>query len=471
MHIRGRQLRTGQRLLHCGAAIASVAILLVPAIWNRFPLLQYDTGGYLARWFEGDLVPSRSPVFGLFLNVLTYPDFWPAVAVQAMLTVWILTLVLRALQFGGRPWMLVTVTTALALLTTLPWLTSVLLTDIFAGLAVLATHLLIFADDALRRWERNALVALVAFSVATHNATLAIVVALLGAAALVRWRFGIGSCAGIVRGVTATVLGAVLVVGSNYLVARQLTWTPGGLALSFGRMLQDGIVDRYLADHCPDPRVRLCAHRSELPPTADEFFWSGEDSLFDNLGGFDGLGAEMDDIVIGSLRDYPMLQVQTAIVASVRQLFRIATGAGVVNTIWHTYWAIETFAPRNLPAMWAARQQHDGIDFALVNFVDVPIGFASMAILLFTMVLGWRRGAFADLGLLAATITTVLLANASVCGILSNPHDRYGARLIWLGTLVAALLVCRVGLKWQLDHDPIDDTASAELAAETGPPA
>ena len=458
----------GQRLLHRGAAVASLLILLAPAIWNRFPLLQYDTGGYLARWYEGDLVPSRSPVFGLFLNVLTYPDFWPAVVIQAALTVWILTLVLRALQFGERPWLLIGVTAALTLLTTLPWLTSVLLTDIFAGLAVLAAHLLIFAERSLRRWERNALVVLVAFSVATHNATLAIVLALLGAAAVARWYFGIGSAAGIARGFVATLLGAALVVGSNYIVARQLAWTPGGLALSFGRMLQDGIVDRYLADHCPDPHLRLCAHRSELPPTADEFFWSGEDSLFDNLGGFDGLGAEMDEIVVGSLHDYPLLQLQTAFVASVRQLFRIATGAGIVNTIWHTYWAIETFAPSNVHDMWAAHQQHDGIDFTVINRIDVPVGFASMAVLVFTMVLGWRRDAFADLALLAATIATVLLANACVCGILSNPHDRYGARLIWLGSLVSVLLVYRVCLKWRAGRDHEDDMANAALVTEAG---
>lgn len=46
------------RLLWCGCAALSVGILLAPALWNGFPLLQYDTGGYLARWFEGYLVPS-----------------------------------------------------------------------------------------------------------------------------------------------------------------------------------------------------------------------------------------------------------------------------------------------------------------------------------------------------------------------------------------------------------------------------
>jgi hypothetical protein len=33
-----------------------------------------------------------------------------------------------------------------------------------------------------------------------------------------------------------------------------------------------------------------------------------------------------------------------------------------------------------------------------------------------------------------------ILANAAVCGALSNPHDRYGARMVWLATLVVLLI-------------------------------
>ena len=50
------------------AAIAIPLMLLAPALWNGYPLLQWDTGGYLARWYEGYLVPSRSTVFGLYLH-------------------------------------------------------------------------------------------------------------------------------------------------------------------------------------------------------------------------------------------------------------------------------------------------------------------------------------------------------------------------------------------------------------------
>jgi hypothetical protein len=50
------------------AAVTIPLMLIAPALWNGYPLLQSDTGGYLARWYEGYLVPSRSTVFGLYLH-------------------------------------------------------------------------------------------------------------------------------------------------------------------------------------------------------------------------------------------------------------------------------------------------------------------------------------------------------------------------------------------------------------------
>src|ERR1700759_3127912 len=50
------------------AIIAIPILLTAPALWNGYPLLQWDTGGYLARWYEGYLFPSRSTTFGLYLH-------------------------------------------------------------------------------------------------------------------------------------------------------------------------------------------------------------------------------------------------------------------------------------------------------------------------------------------------------------------------------------------------------------------
>jgi hypothetical protein len=433
---------TQARLAHVTAAIAAILILLAPALWNGFPLLEYDTGGYLARWFEGTLEVSRSTVYGLFLATLARPDFWPAIVVQAALTVWVVSVVLRAHRMGRSLVLLVTVA-GLSIATTLPWLTSILLADIFAGLGVLALYLVLLRAETLTGFERTALVVLAAFSGATHSATLAVEVALVAtAAAAALFRSGVIPPAGLRRGVAVLVLGPVMLVATNYMVAGRLAWTPGGIALSFGRMLQDGIVARFLADHCPDPRFTLCDYRNELPTDADDFFWDNK-SVFEKLGRFEGLNDEMRAIALESLRDYPLWQIEAAATAAARQLVAVRTGEGANNSLWHTYRIMEIFAPSALPAMREARQQHGELDFGAINRLHVPVALASMALLLVIIALAIKQEPFGDLGLLAATVTMALLANAVVCGVFANPHDRYGARLAWVAPLVVALALWR----------------------------
>lgn len=425
------------------ASVLSVTILIAPAIWNRFPLLQYDTGGYLARWYEGTLVPSRAVVYGLILNAGVPLSFWPVLIAQAALTVWVLALMLRVHGFGGRPWLLLGSVTALSILTTLPFLTAILLTDIFCGLGVLALYLLLMRGDALTCAERIGLIVLAAVAAATHSATIAVMGALAASAALLnlfdRKRM---PRAALGRGVMALLLGAAMVFAADYAVAKRLAWTPGGFALSFGRMLQDGIVNKYLDEHCPDAKLRLCDYKDALPRDADVWFWGSP--LFDRLGRFAGLGKEMEHIAVQSLIDYPALQLKTAAIATARQLIDVHTGEGVVHWVWHTYFIVHDYAPQLEPAMKAARQQRGEFSFETINKVHYPLALLSMALLPTIVLLAWRGKLPADTGELAAFCGLALLANALVCGALSNPHDRYGARIVWLAAVAAGLALVRV---------------------------
>jgi hypothetical protein len=439
------------------ASILSLGMLMAPALWNGFPLLQYDTGGYLARWYEGILVPSRAVVYGLILNAGTWPDFWPVVIVQSALTLWVLALLLRTHGLGRRPWLFAAVVLVLSLISTLPWLTAILLTDIFCGLGVLALYMLVRRADALSRREQIGLGVLVAVAAATHSATLAVLMA-LAAAALV-WHF-IDRVrvpfAAVLNGILALTFGAGLVLAADFAVTGRLAWTPGGFALSFGRMLQDGIVTRYLDEHCPDSHLRLCAHRSELPDDADVWFWGSP--LFDQLGRFAGLGKEMETIALGSLAAYPALQARTAVIATAKQLIDVHTGEGVLNAIWHTYSILEKFVPGAVPAMRAARQQKGEIGFTAINWVQWPVGLLAM-LLLPVIVIAARGARFAPVRELAATVATAVLANAAVCGALSNPHDRYGARIVWLAVLVVIMAAAIAALP--------SDNSAAETLGET----
>ena len=148
-------------------------MLLAPALWNGYPLLQWDTGGYLARWYEGYLVPSRSTVFGLYLHYGEGSSFWLNLGIQALATLWILQLTLRVFDMV-RPLRLIWLSVALVLTTALPWLASMLLTDIFAGLSVLALFILVLHGDGISGVEKFLLFVFTAFAAATHSATLGV---------------------------------------------------------------------------------------------------------------------------------------------------------------------------------------------------------------------------------------------------------------------------------------------------------
>jgi hypothetical protein len=413
-------------------------MLLAPALWNGYPLLQWDTGGYLARWYEGYLVPSRSTVFGLYLHAGEDSGFWLNLGIQALATLWVLQLTLRV--FGMlRPLRLIWLSMALFVTTALPWLASMLLTDIFAGLSVLS---LVLHGDRISGIEKFALFAFTAFAAATHSATLGVLFGLCGLGWIARpWLRERIAVAGLVQGSLTIVAGAAMLLAANFALSGELAWTPGGAGVAFGRMLQDGIVARYLGDHCPQAELKLCPYRDQLPATADAFLWGN--SMFNTLGRFKGMNDEMGFIARHALAEYPLWQAEAALTATARQLTHVATGEGTNGWIPHTYGIIERYIPAQLKPMRAAHQQHWDINFAAINWLHIPVALVSMLVVfgLFGRAI-WRRR-LDDLTLLAATVSFALLGNAFVCGVISGPHDRYGARLAWVATFTVLIAAIR----------------------------
>ncbi|MCC6946231.1 MAG: hypothetical protein IT539_00555 [Bradyrhizobiaceae bacterium] len=250
------------------AFAAATLLLLLPAIWNGFPLLFYDTGAYLGRAFFDSLSPGRSAVYGFFLGAGRWPYFWPVVLVQSFVAAWVVALCLRVHGLGDRPVLLPALFALFTAATSLPWLTGQLMPDAFAGLAVLALYLLAFRAEELTRPERWLLIALIAFSAASHNATLAVITLMLGlgvAAHLLRPH--LVARLALTRIAIAAGASVILLLTANFAVTGRIVWTPGGTAFVFSRLVQDGIVHRFLEDNCPDPSCASTAHSSRTMPT------------------------------------------------------------------------------------------------------------------------------------------------------------------------------------------------------------
>jgi hypothetical protein len=342
----------------------------------------------------------------------------------------------------AQPSRLLSITLLLIPTTALPWLSSMLLTDIFSGLSVLALYVVVLHGEKISPLERLSLFAFIAFAASTHSATFGVLAGLWLLGLMARPLLGPRiALRGLAQGGLSLIAGALMLLSANAALSGQWAWTPGGSGVAFGRMLQDGIVARFLNDHCARETFKLCPYRNELPKTADQFLWGH--SMFDQLGRFDGMDDEMGYIVIHALREYPAWQAEAALKATAQQLIDIATGEGCTEWLGHTYGIIERYIPSQVKAMRAARQQRREIDFTAMNWLHVPVAWLSMLAVLALFVGGLWRRQLDDVALLAATVCFTLLGNAIICGVISGPHDRYGARLVWIATFAALVAAPR----------------------------
>lgn len=209
--------------------LLSAALLLLPAAWNGLPLMYPDTPTYLRgaetglmrllgpgkmdAWVEpaaqaitapgqagspppraaglsdpeaGVVLAGRSVYYGALLEVAQLAgSLWWAAAAQALCLAWLLRLLLVGGWGLSAPAFLAT-TGILALASPAGLFTGLLMPDIFAGMAILATAMLLAPGWTLRAGQKAALVLLLLFALSAHASHLATVAVMLGAG--LAWR-------------------------------------------------------------------------------------------------------------------------------------------------------------------------------------------------------------------------------------------------------------------------------------------
>ncbi|MFV3127698.1 hypothetical protein [Niveispirillum sp. KHB5.9] len=424
--------------------------LLGAALWNGFPIVFFDTGGYIKRVLDWGLEPGRSFFYGLFLYFTSagWFSFWGPALAQAVVTLWLIHLLLRVHQVGFRDWPQRQVTgvvaIALSLLTGVSWYVGQLMPDILLPLLVLCFWLLSFRWDRLEWRERAGVASIGLLALLSHMSGMALamglVVTIATAKGLDRWR-GWGLAPRVAPAAALLALSLVAMPTLHMALIGKPGFTPGGPVFIFGRLVQDGLAQRYLADHCPDATIKLCDYQDRLPATADDFIWHA-DSPFRAIGWWDGANAELSRLVGGIVSAYPGAFLHTALVATWDQLTMVQTGDGLDEWQEVTRWIFSSQLPgRRYLDFMSARQQREETTQALfdaLNLVHVPVAHLSGLGLILVAVWGLRTGR-RDMAALALFTAIALIGNAFISGALSNPHDRYQSRMVWLAALVVGM--------------------------------
>jgi hypothetical protein len=150
---------------------------------------------------------------------------------------------------------------------------------------------------------------------------------------------------------------------------------------------------------------------------------------------------EADRVLWGSIKGFPLTIVATGFASGAKQLLTLRTGEGLASLNDFVLEAVDLVLPSEYEDLASSRQRRKQLSFGTLNdFVHVPFAGLAQIGLILALGLGWRRLPLGPrhFGLL---VMAGLLANALVCGALSNPTDRYQARIVWLALLACTILL------------------------------
>jgi hypothetical protein len=475
----GNKIRVG--MFTCAIVLSMSFLLLIPALYNGFPLVYGDSASYLLGH-----TPYRSVGYYIFNRIFDMKvSPWPGVVLQSLIVSWTIWQFASALfDITDFPRMFL-LAVFLTVGTSLPWFVSWIMPDIFTALMIIALVLLCFAQDALSRLSKIILVMLIGMALPFHHANLPVALWIfpaLGLCTLLGWRPSRPFLLGFFASGIGLTLGVVAMLTMN-LASGQVGLSRSGSVFLLARMLEDGTALSYLEQTCPRQHFAVCADLNELKsynsqhpyPQAypqntlfNYFFFEGP---LERLGGFTGEEAEASAIVRGTLLMYAPAQFRASVDNGWRQLLLFSTGSDIFaysDKSWVSTAILSRFGPavyekyrysqqnRNSQAYpkypypyvdapvkvreWIGPAFAPSLDFSLIGRLDTVVVAASSLLLIGFLIYAWAKKQPRSF---YATIMTaaMVVGNAFTFGALSGPSDRYQARVIWLVPLLAGCFV------------------------------
>jgi hypothetical protein len=428
------------------AAYLLVASLMLSwvALFNRAPLVFADTISYSTAAFQRE-IPG---LFSIFYSIFILPlhqgvTFWPVVFVQSAIIAHLLYLTARTVTLGTvRKLHMLLIVGALAVFSSLPWVSGEILPDVFTPVVLLGLFLLAFADQALSRAELIYVGALTTLAIAAHLSHVPIAAGLILLCIALRVVF-LRRSPHTLWWAARLALPLVLAVASMFAVnlvsSHQLVLARNSNVFLLAKWIDEGPALSYLEGACPGARYALCAYLEDLKGKShDELKWGGN-SPFKKVGTFDELEPEAREIVRGTLYSHPSEILRHAFTNAARQLIRFQAGDGLTQEFarWVGEHVGKIYGAEIGRPFIASRQAQGKLPITPFRYLHL-LGLAVSTALCLWVLLMRRDILTQQLTLLYTVVFGGIVWSAIVTGALSAPYDRYMARIIWL--------VCFVGL-------------------------
>jgi hypothetical protein len=439
-----KDIKPFYKILHY---LLTVFLLSAPALVNNFPLVYTDTGQYVLSSITLN-PPGTSPMgYSFFIRAFSWQaSLWPVIFMQAfVISLYffrIIKVTLGEKNIYKRHLVLIAF---MSLFTGVAWFASQLMPDVFAPILIMAFFVFV-TDD----WNNivfsvfNVLVLM--FALICHFTFVYIFIMLILSLFVyyfiqrkklpnVKKKF--------VRGLwlfPIFLFGYFFTPTYNYVKGKEFAATSQKHVFMMARLVELGIVDDYLDEHCDEYDFELCKYKDELPNTPPAFVWDAN-SPFYKTGGWNSSKEEYDQIIDGIFTSPKYLSrfVYEGVISSFSQLTffemtyfnRYKEGSPPHDNIKKGY-------PNEIKRFEEARQQRERFqNIKYLNLVNLILVVFSIIIIFSTI----YKGRLPEiLSLLIFVILMGVLYNASISATFSNVVNRYQARVVWLLIFLALII-------------------------------
>lgn len=440
----------GKVALRLAAFLFAAVVLSWPAFYNRYPLLYPDSISYLGdssnvarALFQHeftDYYGFRSLIYSLgILPLHGHVTPWPIVAFNAVLTSYVLWLLVRSFFLERRLFYFLAIVLVLSLFTGLGWLVGWIMPDLFGPLLYLTVFVQVFAPETYGRNERVAMAAIAWWGIVSHATHLMLALGLLPLLVMVlllqrsNWRDSLRS---------VRPLAAILIIAAAAQVALNI-YLDQGVSLNgnhppylLARVIADGPGRWYLQKRCPTSPLASCVELKNTSDDAEEFLWGEQGWVNASPEEQKDLRREELTVVLGALREYPREELRLVAAHFWEQLMSYGVYSYDANA-----WIRESIdgSLRGQAGEYLSSRQAQGkLNEEFFSSVQDYAVVLSLIVIGLWCVLGrgmWSR----RMQGLSVVVVYVLLVNAAITGNISNVEDRYQARVIWLLPLLAML--------------------------------
>lgn len=424
------------------ALIISAFLLMAPAIFNGYPLVNSDSSTYIESGFIPDAPWDRPITYGLLLYAFSLGgvSMWLAIFMQGYIVSWLISRFI--VHFSSRKnipvYTLVTVL-VLSVTTGASWVVSELIADIYTPIAIMCLLLLLTSEE--KKTNRIIHYSLFFIAVATHVSHLIMFSITLILLLVLRNYF---SKRENKKKYTASILIMLLLTVSTVGIM--------GAAMSKSKhvffmasLLDKGVLKMILDDNCATNNYTLCKYKDNLPEDPNQFMW-GENSPMQKEGGWKATQKEYNEIIshLYSNGRYIAEYIKTSLLFTTEQLGSFKTGDG--NTPFpagsNVHQTIQQYIPHEAKDFVSAKQNRRNIREEL--FIPNMVIYLTVVISLAVLIITFRNKKQSyHLKTAIAICILCLIINAWDCATFSMVNGRYGCRVMWLLPLFAMVTMLR----------------------------